>query len=92
MLLLVTSAVGASLTALAQVNFAVLAVDHGPLSSPAIGRATVVAPFAVATVGDVPRPYLDPLMVVQALLTMEFQLTANALQAVTLLTFEGGLL
>lgn len=87
--LLVASAVRALLAVLAQVDFAVLAADHGPVP---LAIVSICTPFTVVTVGDVARADLDPLVVLQALLVVELELTADTLQAPALVTLERSLL
>lgn len=86
--LLVAPTVGAFLTVLAQVDFAVLAADHRPVALAAVP----VTSFTVIAVGDVPGAYLDPLVALEALLAVELQITADTLQTPTLITFKGSLL
>lgn len=89
MSLLVASAVRALLAVLAQVDFAVLAPDHGPVP---LTIVSIRSPFTVVTVGDVARADLDPLVVLQALLVVELEFTADTLQAPALVTLERSLL
>lgn len=86
--LLITSTVGAFLTVLAQVNFAVLAADHRPVPLAVVS----IASFTVVTVGDVTWTYLNPLVVLQTLLTVELKLTPNTLQTSAFVTFIRSLL
>lgn len=87
--LLVASAVRALLAVLAQVDFAGLAADHGPVP---LAIVSIRSPFTVVTVGDVARADLDPLVVLQALLVVELEFTADTLQAPALITLERSLL
>lgn len=86
MLLLVAAAVGALLTVLAQVDLAVLAADHGPV--PSAATLSLGAPFAVVAVGDVARADGNPVVVLQPLLVVEFELAADTLQAAALVALE----
>lgn len=88
MFLLAASTVGAFLTVRAQVNFAALAADHGSVALAGVS----IASFAVVTVRDVPGADLDPLVVPQALLAVELELTADTLQAFALDALKRGLL
>ena len=88
MFLLVASTVGAFLTILAQVDFAILAADHRPVAFAIVS----ITSFAVVTVRDMPGADLNPLVALQTLLTVELKLTANTLQTFALITLEGGLL
>lgn len=51
-----------------------------------------VTSFTVVTVRDVPRSYLNPLMVLQTLLTVELELTTDTLQAFAFITLKCSLL
>ena len=86
--LLVASTVGAFLAVLAQVNFAVLAADHRSVAFATLS----ITPFTVVTVRDVPRSYLDPLVVLQAVLGVQIELTANTLQTSAFITLKCSLL
>lgn len=86
--LLVASAVGAFLTVLAQVNFAVLTADHGSMTFVTVS----VTSFTIITVRYMPRTYLNPLVVLQTLLIMELQLTTNTLQAFAFIALKRSLL
>ncbi len=86
--LLVASTVGAFLTVLTQVNFAVLAADHRSMAFATVS----ITSFTVVTVRDVPRTYLNPLVVLQTLLTVELELTADTLQAFAFITLKCSLL
>lgn len=91
--LLIPSTVGTFLAVLTQVNFAVLAADIRTIPRSFFNRATVVGHFiAVVAVRDMVRSYLNPLMVLQRLLAVEFKLTANTLQVFTLCTLKRCLL
>lgn len=87
--LLISPAVCPFLTVLAQVDFAVLAADHGPV---AFAILSVMSSFAVVTVGDVTGTNLNPLMVLQRLLAVELKLATNALQAPAVVTLKRSLL
>lgn len=90
MLLLVAAAVRALLTVLAQVDLAVVASDHGPV--PPGATLSLGAPFAAVAVGDVARADRNPVVVLQALLIVEFVLAADTLQAPALVALERSLL
>lgn len=86
--LLVAPAVGALLTVLAQVDLAVLAADHRSMAFATIS----VTSFAVVTVRYMPGAYLNPLMVLQALLIVELELATDTLQALALIALKRSLL
>lgn len=81
------STVGAFLTVLTQVDFAVEAADDRSVPLAAFR----IASFATVTEGYVSRPYGHPLMVLQVLLGVEPGLTAEALQVFALITFKRSL-
>lgn len=87
--LLIAAAVRAFLTVLTQVKLAALAADHRPVAS---AMLAIISPFAVVTVRDVTRTDLDPLVVLQTLLTVQLKLAANALQAPAVFTLKCSLL
>lgn len=82
--LFASSTVGAFLTVLTQVHFAVEAADNRSVPL-AVFRC---ASFAIVTVGDVSRAYGHPLMVLQVVLAVKPGLTADALQVFALITFK----
>lgn len=81
-------AVSPFLTVQAQVDFAPLTSDH--CSQPTPVRHPSVT-FARIAIGYVARCDSDPVVVPHALLTMELQLAADALQAAAFVALEGGL-
>lgn len=87
--LLIAAAVCAFLTVLTQVNFAVLAADNRPV---AFAILPVMSSFAIVTIRDVTRTYLNPLVVLQTLLTVQLELATNTLQAPAVITLERSLL
>lgn len=87
--LLIATAVRAFLTVLTQVNSAVLAADHRPV---ALAILAVISSFAVVAVRDVTRTDLDPLVVLQTLLTVQLKLATNTLQAPAVITLKRSLL
>lgn len=89
MFFLIATAVHTFVTVMTQVNFAVLAADHRPV---AFAILAITSSFAVVTVRDVTRTYLNALVLLQTLLTVEFKLATNTLQAPAVITLKCSLL
>lgn len=86
--LLVASTVGAFLAVLAQVDLAVGAADRRAMALAAVS----IAPFTAVTVGDVSRSDPNPRVVLQALLAVELELTADTLQPFAFVALKRSLL
>lgn len=73
--LLAAPTVGAFLTVLAQIDFAILAADHRSVTLAAVSMTF----FTVVAEGNMPRTYRDTLVVLKSFLTVKLQLTLNTL-------------